>query len=209
MGVTSHEKWVSLAGVAAIVGGVLGLLVAPLHALAYFATGEPAGLLPWREAGHAALRPLLDWGDPDVVYTSFGKVVVVVFAGFVAGLFAVSAERASYARGAELWGLRVAAVGYPLLLAGIFVEYWTPYLEVGFVALSLPGVFLTLAGSTLLGIGQLRAGQPPRVAAWLLSLSFPIAIATTALIGHLVAGLAVLDVAWILLGLRLARRPMS
>jgi len=208
MGVNSGEKWVPLAGAAAVAGGVLGLLVAPLHALAYFATGEPAGLLPWREAGHAALRPLLDWGSPDVVYTSFGKVVLLVFAGFVAGLFAVRAQRASSARGAELWGLRVGVIGYPLLLVGILVEYWTSYLEFGFFALSVPGVLLTLIGSSLLGVGRLRSGQPPRVAAWLLALSIPIAVATTATIGHLVAGLAVLDVAWILIGLRLARRAM-
>ena len=113
-GVNMREKWASVAGVTAVVGGVVGLIVAPLHALAYFATGEPAGLLPWRETGHAALRPLLEWGSPDVVYTSYGKVAILVFVGFTAALFALRAERVRYARGAERWGMRVAVVGYPL-----------------------------------------------------------------------------------------------
>lgn len=201
-----RERWASVAGVTAVVGGVVGLIVAPLHALAFFATGGVPGLLPWREAGHAALRPLLEWGSPDVVYTTYGKVAVLVFAGFTAGLFAVRAERVRYARGAERWGMRVAVVGYPLLLVGIVVEYWTPFLDFGFLALSLPGILLTLVGSTLIGVGHIRARQQPQLAAWLLCLSIPIAVATTATIGHLVAGLAVLNVAWILIGLRLAKR---
>lgn len=201
-----REKWVSVAGMAAVVAGVIGLIVAPLHALAYFATGEPAGLLPWAAPGHAALRPLLEWSGPDVVYKTYGKISLLVIGGFTAGLFALRAQRVRYASGAERGGLRVAIIGYPLLLLGLFVEYWTPFLELGFRALTLPGLLLTLVGSTLIGVGQLRARQQPRVAAWLLSLSVPAVLATVAAIGHIIAGLAVLDVAWILIGMRLASR---
>jgi hypothetical protein len=201
-----RKKWVSVAGIAAMMAGIIGLIVAPLHALAYFATGEPAGLLPWREPGHSALRPLLEWSSPDVVYSTYGKISLLVIGGFTAGLFALRAQRVTHARGVERWGLRVATIGYPLLLLGLFVEYWTPFLELGFRALTLPGLLLTLVGSTLIGVGHLRARQVPRVAAWLLSLSVPAVLATVAAIGHIIAGLAVLDVAWILIGMRLAMR---
>jgi hypothetical protein len=143
------------------------------------------------------------------VYTSYGKVATFVFAGFTAGLFALRAERVAHARGAERWGMRVAVVGYPLLLVGVVVEYWTPFLDLGFLALTLPGILLSLVGSTLIGVGRIRARQKPQLAAWLLSLSIPIAVATTATIGHLVAGLAVLNAAWILIGLRLTRHFRS
>lgn len=203
-----RDDWIRRSGMAAIAAGVIGILLGPLHALAYFATEDGStsqGLLRWNASGRAALEPLLSWGSADTVYTTYGKAALLVIAGFTAGLLAMRAARSSVARGVERWGLRVATVGYPLLLAGVVVEYWTPYLEAGFLLLSVPGLLLTLVGSTLLGVGLLRARVGPPAARWLFALSLPLVVLMSAIIGHLTAGLLALDLAWIVAGAAFVR----
>lgn len=80
------------------------------------------------------------------------------------------------------------------------MEYWTPYLDFGFLAFSAPGLLLTLIGSTLLGIALSRRRAAPRFGAWLLALSIPLTLLLTGLIGHLSGRLLGLDLAWIVLG---------
>lgn len=67
-------------------------------------------------------------------------------------------------------------------------------------AISAPGLVILLVGSTLFGIGLLRARAAPPAGPWLLALSIPLVLACTILIGHLSAGLIPLDLAWIALG---------
>ena len=194
--------------VASVVGGTVGALVWPLQSLSYLATEpgqESPGALSWGEAGRDALEPLFDWGSVDTVYETYGKIWVVVVAGLLLGLLALRATRAKGESRLERWGFRVASVGYPLLLLGVIVEYFTPWLDFGFVAFSAPGLLLSLVGSTLLGAGLLRAGPESRVGAWLLALSIPLLAAMTAVFGHLSAGLLPLDLAWIAIGLALLR----
>ncbi len=190
-------------GLAATAGGILGILYFPLHALAYFATedgAESQGAIKWADSGRDLLEPLLDWSSADTVYKTYGKVYSIVVLGLVLGFLALWARRAGQAQGVERWGFRIALVGYPLFLLGAVVEYWTPYLDFGFLAFSAPGFLLTLIGSTLLGIGLLRRAAAPRFGAWLLALAVPLALVLTGLSGHLSGGLVGLDLAWIVLG---------
>jgi hypothetical protein len=193
------RRW---AGLAAVVGGVVGLLYWPLHSLAYFATesgSDSEGLLKPTEWLREPLEPLLDWSSPDTVYVTYGKIIIVPAAGFLLGLVAVRAALPAVTARLVRWGFRISIVGNVLVLVGLVIEYWLELVDLGF-AIDFPAFLILLAGSTMLGIGMLRERSAPRVGAWLLALAIPLVLGCTLLIGHLSAGLIPLDLAWIVLG---------
>jgi hypothetical protein len=53
-------------------------------------------------------------------------------------------------------------------------------LTIAFVA-GLPGVLLSMLGSSLLGVALLRRGFRPRASAWLLTLTFPLMFVISAI----------------------------
>lgn len=182
---------------AAWVGAWLGALLAPLHALARFATTEGAGDLAnpltraWAEPAAEVLRPLLSWGGADTVYLAYGRVWLVVVGAATLCALTVRSERDP--AGLERWGWRLALPGYVVLTTGLLVTYWTPWLEPGFMFLVVPGMLLSLIGSTVLGIGLLgrRGGRP--ATRWLLALWLPSFVALSAVIA---LGAAVLPMVW-------------
>lgn len=160
-----------------------GLITGQLHALARHATADGAGDLAypltraWAVPAADLLRPLLDWGDPDLVYVTYGKLWFPVFVAFTLAAFVVRRGRRPV--GFERWAWRVALTGYVWACLGVFGDYWTQWtgepnrlLELSFVA-GLPGLLLTVVGSSLLGIALLRNGFTPRASAWLLAITFP------------------------------------
>ena len=78
-------------------------------------------------------------------------------------------------------------VGTVLLTLGTFGEYYTPYLDFSFLALSVPGIISLMLGSTLFGISTLGAKVAPRLAAYARRL--PWDNPETVLFGHLSGGL--------------------
>lgn len=197
-------------GAAAVVGGVVGILYFPLHSLAYFATedgGDSQGALGWADSARDLLEPLLDWDTADTVYRTWGKLGLVAVLGLALGLVGLWSSRRQPAGPSERWGFRIALVGYWLVVVGFITEYWTPYLDFGFNAFTGPGTLVALVGSTILGIALLRRRSPLGPARSLLALAIPLTFAMVALFGHLSAGLVPLELAWILVGLRLLREP--
>jgi hypothetical protein len=92
-------------GLAAVVGGVVGILYFPLHSLAYFASeGSSDGVVKWADAGRDLLARLLDWSSADTVYRTYGKVYLVVVLGLFLGLIALRGRRAGEAEGLEQVG---------------------------------------------------------------------------------------------------------
>ena len=83
--------------------------------------------------------------------------------------------------GFEKWAWRVALTGYVWACVGVFLDYWTQLntynavFEPAFL-ITIPGLLVTLIGSTLLGIALLRNGLTPKLPAWLLALMIPLAI---------------------------------
>jgi hypothetical protein len=164
----------------------VGLVVGQLHALARHNTADgredPHSALTraWSDPARAALRPLLDWGDPDLVYVTYGKIWLPVFVAFTLCAFVVRRRRQP--AGFEKWAWRIALTGYVWACVSVFGDYWTQWtgtpnalLDLAFLV-GLPGLLLTLVGSTLLGIALLRNGIQPRSAAWLLTLTIPVAV---------------------------------
>ncbi len=88
--------------------------------------------------------------------------------------------------GFEKFAWRLALVGYTWACVAVLVTYWTQWthettmLDLAFVFLDIPGLLLSVIGSTMLGITLIRRGYRPRVTGWLLALSLPLSI----VIGH-------------------------
>jgi len=81
----------------------------------------------------------------------------------------------------ETWVWRVALTGYVLACAAVFLDYWTQWtgnynvlFQVGWIV-TVPGLVLTMVGSTVLGITLLVRGSAPRLPALLLALVIPLA----------------------------------
>lgn len=170
----------------------VGLVVGQLHALARFETadGKEDLELPltaaWAEPAADVLRPLLSWADPDIVYITYGKIWFPVFLAFT--LCAMVVYRRREPRGFEKWVWRVAIVGYAVATVGVFLDYWTQWtgnyngdgieatlFSVAF-AVTVPGLLLTLLGSTVLGVTLLVKRFRPTLPALLLALMIPLAI---------------------------------
>lgn len=162
-----------------------GLVAGQLHALARHNTVDGRGdlTLPltrlWSDPARSALKPLLDWANPDAVYLTYGKIWLPVFLAFTMCAFVVRRRRRP--AGFEKWAWRVALTGYVWGSVGVFCDYWTQLgtynvlFEPAF-ALTIPGILVTLIGSTMLGIALLRNGFRPKLPAWLLTLIIPLAI---------------------------------
>jgi hypothetical protein len=203
----SPSNLIRWGGLAALVGGVIGILYFPFHASAYFATQDGSAALDapwvavWAEPFTRVFDPLLTFAPPHEVYTTFGKILVLVVLGFLAGVLALHSRQGARAGRLEKWGFRVLLLGSVLGTLGVFGEYYTPYLDFSFLAFSAPGILLLMFGSLLFGIGTLKAGMVPRLGAWLLTLGgFPGIVLMTVLVGHLSGGLLLLDFAWVVLG---------
>jgi hypothetical protein len=201
----TSRRWI---GRAAWLMAWVGLVVGELHALARHATVDGKGDLAqpltrvWSVPAAHALRPLLDWADPYTVYLTYGKVWVLVFLAFTACAFVVYRLRRP-AR-IEKWAWRVTLLGYGVATLSVFAEYYTPWTDQAFAALSIPGLLISMVGSTWLGIALLRSGFRPRVSAVLLVAWLPLFVA---IIQVTSMGNAVLPVAFAfgIAGRRIAR----
>jgi hypothetical protein len=202
-------------GLAAMAGGALGLLCAPLYSLAYFATdagapsAESASVQAWAEPARDLLAPLLTFASPDTVYLTYGKLFLFVWIGMLPGLVGLHARHAGYAGWLERWGFRASLVGLLLLTIGAVGAYWLELGETVFVAFLVPGLLLLTFGATLFGLGTWRAGVAPRTGAALLIVGgFP----GTFLISELATlggGLVLLYLAWLVLGRSLRSQPAT
>jgi hypothetical protein len=163
----------------------VGLVVGQFHAMARHNTADGKQDLHvwttrvWSDPAREFFKPLLDWANPDAVYLTYGKIWLPVFVAFTLCAFVVRRTRQPV--GFEKWAWRLALTGYVLACVGVFCDYWTQwstynaFFDIAFL-LTLPGLLLTLLGSTVLGIALLRRGFVPRSSAWLLALTFPLAV---------------------------------
>lgn len=160
-----------------------GLVAGQLHALSRHATAQGSHDLSapltraWSVPVSQALRPLLDWSDPDTVYVTYGKLWLPVYAAFTVCAFVIRSHRQP--RGLEMWGWRLTLTGYVGVTLSVVGDYFTPWMDQSFYVVGLPTALLGLVGSPLLGIGLLRNGFRPKVTAWLLILSLPMLLAVT------------------------------
>lgn len=192
-------------GVAAMVGGALGLVFAPLYSLAYFATddgvsdAESPWVKAWAEPARALLHPLLNFASPDVVRLTYFKLFLIITAGMLAGIVGLHARQAHLGGRLERWGFRASFIGLLLITTGALSAYWPPLIELSFVALLLPGLLLLVLGSPLFGLGTWRAHIAPRTGTLLLIIGGP-AVFLISEIATLGGALILIYLAWVVLG---------
>jgi hypothetical protein len=165
----------------------VGLVVGQFHAMARHNTVDGKEDLQmwttrvWSDPAREFFRPLLDWSNPDAVYLTYGKIWFPVFAAFTACAYVLYRRRRP--EGFEKFAWRFALVGYAWATVAVLVSYWTQWthttavLDLAFLFLDIPGLLLTVVGSTVLGISLLRRGFRPRVTAWLLAFTLPLTLA--------------------------------
>lgn len=162
-----------IAWISAYIATVVGVL----HALARHATAAGQSDLEspltsaWAVPAAKALGPLLNWSDPETVYLSYGKLWAPIVIAFT--LCALVAYSKRCPSGLENGAWRSMLAGYVLTSIAV-LGYYTPWLDVFFVFLMVPGLLLTLVASSGVGILLLRRHFRPTSTAWLLTLSFPL-----------------------------------
>ena len=184
MSVKTQVRIGRFAWVMAWVGPVIG----QLHALARHATTDGKEDLQqqltaaWAEPAADLLQPLLDWGHPDIVYITCGKIWFPVFLAFT--LCATSGVRPVRF---EKWAWRSAIAAYTLATGAVLLTYWTQWagdyngdgIEGTLFTLAwfltLPGLLLTLLSSTVLGVTLMVKRFRPTLPALLLALLIPLA----------------------------------
>ena len=200
------SRYRAVAGPAALVAACAGTLLGPLHALARFATHDGRGDLDsavvraWAEPAARTLHPLLDWGGPDTVYLTYGKVWFPILAVATFCAFVVRGSRTP--TGVERVGWWIALTGYCLATASVLGDYWTPWIDQSFLFLGVPGLFVSVIGSGVLGFGLVRRGSRPRTTSWLL-LTWPVTLFAIAAAVAQGAALIPMLWAWALAGLAL------
>lgn len=190
------------------------LAVEPFAATAYFRTQDGAGELSasWVSAWSVPLQNHLSgvftWASPETVYSTYGKLFVVAFAGVVCAVLAL--RRIDTSTGwLSRWAPRVALTAFGLGAVGVVGEYWTPWTEEAFIFVSLPSVLLVVLSSPLLGVWLLRRHLGSRLGGWMVALTLPGIVGTTLLGGHLGFALLWLSVSWALHGYALLQQNGS
>jgi hypothetical protein len=101
------ERW---GGLAALLGGILGIVYAPFYALAYFATEDGASssesefASQWAGALRPVLKPFLEFAAPNTVYLTYGKTMTFVTLGWMAAMLLLHARHSAPGRRLERWG---------------------------------------------------------------------------------------------------------
>ena len=199
-------------GLAAVVLAVASIPLAPLNALARMQTESGLSDLDnpraswWAEPAMEALGPwLLDFADVDVVYVTYGKFYLLAVVAVLACALAAWSRRPSELRWTERWGWRLTVVGYSVMCVGHLTAYWLLAVEVGFAVILL-SMLIGIFGNVLLGIGLLRGGFRPRLAAVLILLDLPLSLVLVEM-STMALSMWPMVAAWGLIGWNLWRTP--
>ena len=190
---------VRFSGLAAILGGVLGIVLTPAFALAYSLAFEGYSDLPFWSEPVKALYPL-DFSYGERVYYAYGRVYFLSLLPELFALYVLRRLRGGGSGALERWGFRLSLVGMWLAVLGVFTDYWVP-IPPGFL-LVLVGTLPLVVGFVLLGVGLRRGGAIPL---WVTLVIIGAAVGSIPvmffLIFHLPSGpLLTFHVIWIALG---------
>ena len=180
------SNFVRWSGLAAMLGGVLGIVLTPI--LTYL------------------------WATYSDVYGYFGRAYFLVFLGCLLGLAGLYALRrgnpgtqATEKPGEEKLIIGMTLVGLATALVGSILDYWGgsgeefTWVQVQGFGMEMIGLLLVLFGSVLLGLTYRRTNVLPRLVSWLLIAAGPGGILLSFL--HLPSGTMLLFCcAWVVIG---------
>ena len=183
-------------GLAALLGGLLCLLLTPIQASIFSGADSPPLVL--------ATEPLLNLADRihgtfgarlglDEYYF-YGRMFFLVYLGAIAGLVGLHALQSGGERRERTW-FRVLLIGLVLVLVSDIVAYWggsgdiseSPVQGLGFT-FEMLAVIAVLIGSVLYGRVTLRGNAVPGWAAWLLVIASPAAVPVVFLTNYIPHG---------------------
>jgi hypothetical protein len=190
---------VQWSGLAALFGGVLGIVLTPPFALAYSLAFEGYADLPFWSDPIEALYPL-NFSYGERVYYTYGRLYFLTLLPELLALYVLRRIRGGGSGALERWGFRLSLVGMWLAVIGVFTDYWVP-VPPGFL-LVLVGTIPLVAGFVLLGVGWPRVGAVPL---WVTLVMVGAAVATFPvmflLVFHLPSGpLLTFHLIWVALG---------
>jgi hypothetical protein len=192
-------KWITWAGLAAIVGGLMAIILTPPFATAYFSANLSFDTLPfWLPRIRPALDSLLNFAPPIMVYNIYGRVFNLVYLLFLPAAFALHHLHREASSRLEKLGFAILVVGLLATFVGVAGDYWVD--GAGFL-IELLGLLALTIGATLYGVVLLRSKVVPSWCAWLLIACGPGVFVFFPLIGHVPSGPTfVFAIAWLMVG---------
>jgi hypothetical protein len=173
----------------AMLGGLLGLLLAPILVVIKYMTGWSIVPQPfWVASAQSSLGDLLRFASPQELWTFYGSLYTLALCCMLLGLCALAPIlwRGGFAQKLG-YGLLVA--GLVLVIPGDAIHSWTWYrsgisvptpgsdpLPNTAYAVHMMGMNFVMAGSMLLGLAALRARRVARWLAWSFVAVFPAAV---------------------------------
>lgn len=201
-------------GLAAVVLGVASIPLAPLNSLARMQIPDGRSDLDnpmaswWAEPAMRALRPrLLDFGDAQTVYLTYGKFYLLAVLAVLACAVATFSRRPDRLGWVERWGWRLTFTGLVLMCVGQVVAYWLAFVDEGYLVVLL-AMLVGVFGNVLLGLGLIRSHFRPRLSAWLILLDLPLSIGLVS-IATQATGMWPMMLAWGLIGWSLQRDAVT
>lgn len=203
-----HIRW---GGLAAMLGGVLAIILTPFATFAGWMAG-PAHTYPemqWARLIEPLVTPFLGFGTPGEVYATYGKIFFLIYLLFLIGLLGLHARLAGRAGRSERRGFRVALIGLVMNLIGNIGDYWLgkeilhqPLWGMTFTIGTMLGTLVYVIGSVLLGISILRTSVLPRWSGWVLIIAPTLGIVLGLWqVKHLPSALVLpVGLGWMLLG---------
>jgi hypothetical protein len=192
-------KWISWAGLAAILGGLTAIVLTAPFAIAYYSAYPGYEVPPfWIQSLKPALRSLLTFAPPVGVYNVYGRIFDLVYLLFLPAAFGLHHLHQGVSSRIEKWGFGILVVGLLATFIGVAGDYWAD--RAGF-AIEVLGLLTLAIGTTLYGIAMLRSKVIPSWCAWLLVACGPGAFVFFPLIGHIPSGPTFLfAISWLIVG---------
>lgn len=180
----------SSTGYAALVGGAMGLLLAPVMVIVKYMTGwvvvpEPGWVAPARDT----LGALLQFSAPPGLWTAYGTAYTAALLLMLLGLIGLSRQMRDDQGRLHTKGYWVVFAGLCLVIPGDAIHTWTwhqnglttptpgtnPLANTAY-AVHMMGMNLIMVGSVIVGVSALRRKFLARWLAWSFLLIFPSAV---------------------------------
>jgi hypothetical protein len=188
----SHVS-VMVLGYLAIAGGVLGLALAPVMVIIKYMTGWNVIPQPgWVGVAHDALGPFLQFGQPPVLWMTYGTIYTIALLLMLTALIGMS-DHLRDARGrVQSNGYWIVVAGLCLVIPGDAIHTWTwhqnglmtptpgtnPVANTAY-AVHMMGMNFVMAGATTIGVSALRRKFLAPWLAWSCLAMFPAAVAAS------------------------------
>jgi len=174
-----------LAGAAAIVGGLMAILLTPPFATAMY-LAYPENLLPfWFDAAQPRLEPLVTGASPGVVYETYGRIYNLVYVLFLPATYVLHQLHGGSGSQLERRGFKVVIAGLLLTIVGVAGDYWADGAGYGIEVL---GLVTSAVGMSMYGVALRRSKVLPNWCAWMFVLCGPGLVGFTLLVGHVPSG---------------------